>query len=481
MNIFKQLKKGLFNSQESSEYCINRFLQLKSEAEHIGKWHPLNIERLLNADVIDFVLSVPKKEVFKSSKITGIPVSKDKVNWEEVNWPHVYELELRLLEHADSNKKNAMISFYEDIFRSIASKSAICMYMDRFVKTPRVDDNEKVLFLLRYCHKSFALYPAEEFARVKVVRHVKWMCYKSFLLLVSLILFAYLFSIIEPDVWRIFLQNYAYWGLIISTVAVTGAFGSFFSFQKRIYAAAASGRILVAIIEERKNLKNLDIVPLTGAVFAVVLMFIFAAGFVNGDMFPKIADLFEDHINYHINFIEFAKLLVWSFIAGFAEKFVPDVLDKIAKREDKTDAEEAYMNSYCSMINEGNDSSSAKPSNNNNDDASQIEGEWDVTEIFEGPVPGVGKYTMRIQCQRGRVTGTYSCNSGPDKEGLEYNIEGTYKNQILSIIWTSNETIESGTITARRLVGDPVLVGHGLFIEPKDGNVYTSKFEAKKG
>ena len=87
---------------------------------------------------------------------------------------------------------------------------------------------------------------------------------------------------------------------------------------------------------------------------------------------------------------------------------------------------------------------------------------------------------MEINCKGGQVTGTHTCLTGPD-EGQKFDIAGTYKDQILTFTWMpSNRTVlESGTVTAR-LVKDRQLEGHGLYIEPADGKVYTSNFTANK-
>jgi hypothetical protein len=52
------------------------------------------------------------------------------------------------------------------------------------------------------------------------------------------------------------------------------------------------------------------------------LLIIAAFGFFVNDIGPRTG-------------IDYAKVLVWSFLAGFSEKLVPDVLDRLASREKK--------------------------------------------------------------------------------------------------------------------------------------------------
>lgn len=111
--------------------------------------------------------------------------------------------------------------------------------------------------------------------------------------------------------------------------------------------------------------------------------------------------------------------------------------------------------------------------------ASQIKGTWQATEFFSGSKTQ-DTFTMEIDCRGGRVTGTHTCLSGPD-EGKKFDIDGTYKDLILNFTWvpSNREELESGTITAK-LAQDRLLEGHGLYIEPDDGKVYTSDFTANK-
>jgi len=83
--------------------------------------------------------------------------------------------------------------------------------------------------------------------------------------------------------------------------------------------------------------------PVGGAIGALVLFCLFASDLIKGDLFPSITTALTSDAaknNPHSFFaflnsagpengVQTAKLLVWSFIAGFSERLVPTALDQL--------------------------------------------------------------------------------------------------------------------------------------------------------
>ncbi len=80
-----------------------------------------------------------------------------------------------------------------------------------------------------------------------------------------------------------------------------------------------------------------------GMVGALILYYIIAGKFLDGDLFPDFAQMRYDQHNFSLwgavlKFVvpnaDFAKLVVWSFIGGFSERFVPMTLERTEKRSE---------------------------------------------------------------------------------------------------------------------------------------------------
>lgn len=79
--------------------------------------------------------------------------------------------------------------------------------------------------------------------------------------------------------------------------------------------------------------------PLFGGLFAFVLYGVFASGIIQGEIFPRFQSVeneystpqeFADQVVPATN-EDAAKAILWAFIAGFAEGFVPNFIDKLVK------------------------------------------------------------------------------------------------------------------------------------------------------
>jgi hypothetical protein len=142
--------------------------------------------------------------------------------------------------------------------------------------------------------------------------------------------------------WRSLIQDQTLIATLL-VLMVAGSVGGFVSLQQRIQNTP-SGDPLLAIFELENGKFSLYLAPVSGAIFAVLLYFIFLGNLLSGVIFPE--NLTPFHFYWGVQktawgvvpganpvaFVDYAKLVVWSFIAGFAERFVPDTLDRLVNR-----------------------------------------------------------------------------------------------------------------------------------------------------
>lgn len=179
---------------------------------------------------------------------------------------------------------------------------------------------------------------------------------------------------------------------VLPIVIAVGMMGGYISLQRRIQAVPSTGDPIVNITELSNNQFSVYLAPISGAVFASLLYLIFIGGLLKGPLFPTASTVAgtceslsdkgsnnQTHVeqpantapneapggatdiqsqstdqktskkeinskagcNPTLNFaafvthtgpasgVDFAILLVWAFIAGFAERFVPDTIDRL--------------------------------------------------------------------------------------------------------------------------------------------------------
>jgi len=118
--------------------------------------------------------------------------------------------------------------------------------------------------------------------------------------------------------------------LVMVPVILMGALGGLVSSQLRVQSIPNVGESLADVTNLYFWKSNLLASAVSGAVFALVLWVMFAGKLMQGSLFPDISGQWSA-----ITSENRAKLLIWSFIAGFAERFVPDTLDHLVARSSK--------------------------------------------------------------------------------------------------------------------------------------------------
>ena len=130
---------------------------------------------------------------------------------------------------------------------------------------------------------------------------------------------------------------------LVALVFLLGLIGGFVSIQQRLPTIE-----LKELRELSGSWSSVVLIPINGGIFSLVLMLMFLSEVLVGPMFPKFthqaidsADAVNSILGWFSNTVpksgpDIAKLLFWSFVAGFSERFVPQIIRKTkAKSEEK--------------------------------------------------------------------------------------------------------------------------------------------------
>ena len=139
----------------------------------------------------------------------------------------------------------------------------------------------------------------------------------------------------------------------ILIVIFAGVLGGFLSVQQRLQRTDASDPFLKEMQLRAGWFSVVILAPVSGAVFASVLYWLFLAKLLQGGLFPEFVGSLHPVTGGDLSWklfiaqctpnsvADYGKLLVWSFIAGFAERFVPNVLSRLAGQVAKVRVEPA--------------------------------------------------------------------------------------------------------------------------------------------
>lgn len=145
-------------------------------------------------------------------------------------------------------------------------------------------------------------------------------------------------------------QHYQHYTPLIPflIVCAAGTVGGTLSFEQRLQSLPSRGESLGDLVELDTG-SGVFSSPITGGAFAIILYILFAAGLMSGTIFPTLGNS-NDHVQTLSDFVaniapastlDWAKLLIWCFIAGFAERFVPDALDRLIARSSEKQKQSA--------------------------------------------------------------------------------------------------------------------------------------------
>ena len=143
-------------------------------------------------------------------------------------------------------------------------------------------------------------------------------------------------ALIAVMMYSILLATSREGSVLVLLVFASGLLGGFVSIQQRLPKISTQELHVLS-----SSWVSITLVPINGGIFALVLMFVFIGRILQGDLFPAYPEFTISNVKeffawvengYPLTGADVAKSLFWSFVAGFSERFVPQVIMKATSR-----------------------------------------------------------------------------------------------------------------------------------------------------
>jgi hypothetical protein len=270
-------------------------------------------------------------------------------------WSDLFELEVCVTKlQPEPSLRRAAWSLRAK-YKDVAGKSDYAAYEASNPPDPKMGSVDELradaLRILSEFHWIYAFNPVREQVRNSVTKLVFWLTCALLAIVLGIAGYGYAVRSGKPVP-------------VLPVVVGMGIIGGFISLQRRIQAVPTIGDPILNIGELSNSRFSVYLAPISGAVFATLLYIIFIGGLLKGPLFPDISApsggcettstaatepaaqnpkcvqgvTFTDFVQKTTpaSGANFAVLLVWSFIAGFAERFVPDTIDRLITKARET-------------------------------------------------------------------------------------------------------------------------------------------------
>ena len=242
-------------------------------------------------------------------------------------WDGLYRLEMATLRARTGQELRRSAWLVRLRFRNVAGEAAYTAYLASLPPDPVAAEEATLLAdlvnLLRRTYYLLALAPSSE-----AIRHTLIMGGAA--IGVACIIGIVIIIVKVPDIG------------LFQLALVAGAIGGTMSLIQRVQSLPEADPLLFRLSGTTTVIQSLVIPPLTGAIFAALLFLIFVSGVVSGDIFPKfistnVLPTSGKGVDFQQFFMNtaafdgksFALSIIWSFIAGFAERFVPNTINRL--------------------------------------------------------------------------------------------------------------------------------------------------------
>jgi hypothetical protein len=244
----------------------------------------------------------------------------------------IFEMEKALIQLQTLEKIQLERDNLRSKYKKITEKDRYAEYLQRAIDHEKGANNTTPLrdiilsdvdYLFSEVHLHYTLMPFREQQRSEILKEIG-----------GIILGFFVFFLVFITSTKHFT------GLILMClISLVGALGAFVSVARRLNDVPPLVDPMVSFFSLKYGRMSIYMAPVSGIIFANLLFVLCGSGLVAGDIFPKLLAPKPDLESFltaavpKADIVEYAKLFVWSFIAGFAERFVPDTLDRLVARQ----------------------------------------------------------------------------------------------------------------------------------------------------
>jgi hypothetical protein len=271
----------------------------------------------------------PRIETLLGPEVTDLPD-----NWR--NWEIPNEIEILLVQMKQGPDLDVSLDSAFLTAEKIAVPSFAVLAKRR---DPQANDEAKQALLaklLRDTHNRYAERRSERAERAQVARRMTYLGFGLTGVIVGV------FLILGTGWFAVAVEKMPFTDLVKYNLIVTTFFGFLGAYLSRLIAFQNTAVSLsVDDLENGYSWHFLMVRLLVGGLSSVILYFVISGHLIGGELFPAPDDgasggfgsLWTVHngagMPYEGPSANFAKLIVWCFIAGFSERFLPDSLSAL--------------------------------------------------------------------------------------------------------------------------------------------------------
>jgi hypothetical protein len=262
-------------------------------------------------------------------KVTELP--ENWRNWEIPNEIEILLVQLKLGADLDVALDSALLTA-----EKIAVPSFALLNKRRDAALDEPSKQALLAKLLRDTHNRYAARRSERAERAQVARRMTYLGLGLTAVIVGV------FVVLGTGWFAVAVEKMPFTDLVKYNLIVTTFFGFLGAFMSRLIAFQNTAtQLSVDDLENGYSWQFLMVRLLVGGLSSVILYFIISGHLIGGELFPSPDDgasggfgaLWTQHngagMPYEGPSANFAKLIVWCFIAGFSERFLPDSLSAL--------------------------------------------------------------------------------------------------------------------------------------------------------